>query len=258
MRTLDVLISFESPLLAIFSLASDLGVPQSILVLNIDWCHAAELREIARHVPRLSFWSKGPASAEAIRAALADGASTEGAADAARARVAEVPWTIPDRVVPERVPASMAGSAVTAVDEGPLRRELTFLMIVGMGGVQSRRGVDIALRAFAQAAEARGEAEPGIHLLVSTTLFPFPVDEALREHPSITFIYQVPSGHASDWYKYIELPSLTRSRFVNIAQWGYLSSFGESSTLFCMCRVFYEHRAIDARRRSLSNVAGAR
>jgi hypothetical protein len=177
MRTLDVLISFESPLLAIFSLASDLGVPQSILVLNIDWCHAAELREIARHVPRLSFWSKGPASAEAIRAALADGASTEGAADAARARVAEVPWTIPDRVVPERVPASMAGSAVTAVDEGPLRRELTFLMIVGMGGVQSRRGVDIALRAFAQAAEARGEAEPGIHLLVSTTLFPFPVDD---------------------------------------------------------------------------------
>lgn len=26
---------------------------------------------------------------------------------------------------------------------------------------------------------------------VSTTLYPFPVDEALREHPSISFIYQV-------------------------------------------------------------------
>ena len=34
---------------------------------------------------------------------------------------------------------------------------VTFLMIVGMGGVQSRRGVDVALRAFHKAMQEGGK-----------------------------------------------------------------------------------------------------
>lgn len=52
--------------------------------------------------------------------------------------IARVPWTIPDNIVSERLPLAREG-----VDW-----PVTFLMIVGMGGVQSRRGVDIALKAF--------------------------------------------------------------------------------------------------------------
>ena len=152
-----MLISFESPLLAIFALARDLGVPHSVLVLNIDWCHAAELRELSRQVPGLAFWAKGPASAAAIREALADGAP-EDDASRSRDRVAEVPWTIPDRVVPFREPVSAKGAG----------RDVTFLMIVGMGGVQSRRGVDIALRALAVAVARRGDTAPAMHLMVIT------------------------------------------------------------------------------------------
>ncbi|EKX44600.1 hypothetical protein GUITHDRAFT_109376 [Guillardia theta CCMP2712] len=57
--SLDVFISFESPLLAIFQLAERLRVRRSILVLNIDWSCAKEIRRISE-VPNLQFWVKGP------------------------------------------------------------------------------------------------------------------------------------------------------------------------------------------------------
>lgn len=131
----------------------------------------------------------GPATQEAVRAALtADDAQSPQAThqDAHDVRqltdmVQRVPWTIPDSVVLQRCAPVDAGRAVLPV---------TFLMIVGMGGVQSRRGVDIALRAFHLAMQEGGE-EANLQLLLSTTLYPFPVEPHLLDHPNVTVLYQV-------------------------------------------------------------------
>lgn len=59
-RTLHIFISFESPLLSIFSLALDQGVGRAVLVLNIDWAVEKELQLIAARLPQnLDFWVKG-------------------------------------------------------------------------------------------------------------------------------------------------------------------------------------------------------
>jgi hypothetical protein len=66
--TLDVFITFESPLLATLSLALERGVGRAILVLNVDWAVGKELRLLASRLPHgLDFWVKG----ECCRPALA-------------------------------------------------------------------------------------------------------------------------------------------------------------------------------------------
>uniref|UniRef100_A0A7S4NGV0 Glycosyl transferase family 1 domain-containing protein n=1 Tax=Guillardia theta TaxID=55529 RepID=A0A7S4NGV0_GUITH len=197
--SLDVFISFESPLLAIFQLAERLRVRRSILVLNIDWSCAKEIRRISE-VPNLQFWVKGPGSERAIREVLGGGDVKEEREreqerererereEGARCRTIErekvfrVPWTIPDPIVQVREPNAAGG--------GGGGSPVTFLMIVGMGGVQSRRGVDVALRAFHRAMELAGD-KLNAHFLLSSTLFPFPVEEQLLEHTNVSVVYQV-------------------------------------------------------------------
>ena len=187
LRTLDVFISFESPLLSVFSLALQVGVGRAVLVLNADWAVDKELRLLAANLPhKLDFWVKGPATQRTVREALA------GEGDGIRGveMVKRVPWTIPDTVVLRRQPPV---DAARDVDAAPL--PVTLLMIVGMGGVQSRRGVDIALRAFHLAMQQAGD-DGNLHLLLSTTLYPFPVDANLLDHPNVTVLYQVYGPHA--------------------------------------------------------------
>ena len=199
LRSLDVFITFESPLLAVLSLAIEQGVQRTVLVLNVDWAVDKELRILAARLPeKLDFWVKGPATQNAVVTALVahdphisktePERDTERNREERKARVKEmvlrVPWTIPDAVVMRR------SAPVDALDalHGPL--PVTFLMIVGMGGVQSRRGVDIALRAF-HTAMKEGGADANLQLLISTTLYPFPVEAQLLDHPNVTILYQV-------------------------------------------------------------------
>jgi len=59
-RTLHIFISFESPLLSIYSLALEQGVERAVLVLNIDWAVEKELQLLAARLPEnLDFWVKG-------------------------------------------------------------------------------------------------------------------------------------------------------------------------------------------------------
>jgi len=59
-RTLDVFITFESPLLAVLSLAVEHGVGRVVVVLNVDWAVGKELRLLAAQLPHnLDFWVKG-------------------------------------------------------------------------------------------------------------------------------------------------------------------------------------------------------
>lgn len=59
-RTLDVFITFESPLLAVLSLAVEQGVGRAVVVLNVDWAVGKELRLLAAKLPHnLDFWVKG-------------------------------------------------------------------------------------------------------------------------------------------------------------------------------------------------------
>jgi len=212
--SLDVFISFESPLLAIFELAESLGVSSSILILNVDWACAQELHRISK-IRNLKFWVKGPGTETAVRQVLAGAnAASESAGveddenekgreegreggkrskdeeygvDGKTAgvgeeqeRVLRVPWTIPDPVVRFREPNAAGGRSLP----------VTFLMIVGMGGVQSRRGVDVALKAFYRAMEMAGDGM-NAQFLLSSTLFPFPVEEQLLEHANVSVVYQV-------------------------------------------------------------------
>ncbi|KAJ1473664.1 hypothetical protein T484DRAFT_1835228, partial [Baffinella frigidus] len=66
---------------------------------------------------------------------------------------------------------------------------MVFVMCGALGG-SAHQQVSTTLYPF-PVDEARLEGMCAIR--VSTTLYPFPVDEALREHPSISFIYQVHS-----------------------------------------------------------------
>lgn len=187
--TLDVFITFESPLLTIFQLAIEKGAMRVVLVLNVDWAVDKELQLLSARLPidRFDFWVKGPATQLAIQEVLArqqtklditrNGSRASNPAD----MVQRVPWTIPDDVVLRRSPP---------VDSARMAVPVTFLMIVGMGGVQSRRGVDIALRAFHLAMEAGG-AGANLQMLLSTTLYPFPVEPHLLDHPNVTVLYQV-------------------------------------------------------------------
>ena len=101
--------------------------------------------------------------------------------------VQRVPWTIPDAVVMRR---SAPVDAAAGRQGGGAALPVTLLMIVGMGGVQSRRGVDIALRAFHLAMQ-EGGADANLQLLLATTLYPFPVEPDLLDHPNVTVLYQV-------------------------------------------------------------------
>ena len=59
-QTLDVFITFESPLLAVLSLSIEQGVSKSVLVLNVDWAVEKELRLLAARLPaNFDFWVKG-------------------------------------------------------------------------------------------------------------------------------------------------------------------------------------------------------
>ena len=189
--SLDVFITFESPLLAIFQLAIQQGARRAVLVLNVDWAVEKELQLMAVRLPpnKFEFWVKGPTTQRAIQEILArdqtelDISQTRRGALQPLDMVQRVPWTIPDNVVLRRSPP---------VDSARMALPVTFLMIVGMGGVQSRRGVDIALRAFHMAMEAGGEGA-NLQMLLSTTLYPFPVEPYLLDHPNVTVLYQVHS-----------------------------------------------------------------
>jgi hypothetical protein len=214
LRGLDVFVSVESPLLATFSLARAAGVHRSILVTNADWSVPKELRAVL-DLGAVCLWTKGPSSHRALRTALRLPAETPpgtaglagAAAGGAAGCVDLVPWAIPDPVV-ARPPPPRAGAPGPGRPPPPV----TFLMVVGMGGVQSRRGVDLALAAFHRALAAveagggvggggGGGEWRGMEFVLSTTLFPFPVDEALLDHPNVSVLYQVrgcgPCGSAA-------------------------------------------------------------
>ncbi len=159
---LDVWITLEALLPRTFALARRQGV-RVIYVPNLDWACLDSSDDPQRWVQalrssRAEVWAK----TEGVRRLLVKAG--------VRARL--VPWSIPDRVRRRRRPAAVSG---------PIR----FFLNAGMGGWENRRGVDIALRAFAQASAAR----PGLRLTVKT-IRPFAqyVPASLRRLPGIEVI----------------------------------------------------------------------
>jgi len=176
LKTLDVVVVFESTLRSFFGAAHKLGVRQKVLVLNIDWTEPNALLALHAEVPGLQLWAKGNATLVAVASLMHDHFVRNNIANAAAivaVSVALVPWSIPDAVVREdsrlayfhSAPSSStsafaAASAAIEVTEPPWRRRrqgrqkkettdsrgaVRFLFIAGLGGIRNRRGGDIVL-----------------------------------------------------------------------------------------------------------------
>jgi hypothetical protein len=177
LKTVDVVVVFESVLRSFFAAAHKLGVRKKVLVLNIDWTEPNTLLALHSEIPGLQMWSKGLASQTAIEALLNEHLTRQKVPSPAAivaATVMLVPWSIPDAVVrqdsrvayftpPRPTAASPAPPAPAAATiyggEPPARRRrqllkrllqlqqlpagrgteaVRFLFIAGMGGIRNR------------------------------------------------------------------------------------------------------------------------
>ena len=62
LRTIDVLVVFESALRSVFAMAHKLGVQRKVLVVNVDWIDGDALLALHAAVPALQVWTKGNAT----------------------------------------------------------------------------------------------------------------------------------------------------------------------------------------------------
>jgi hypothetical protein len=178
LKTLDVVVVFESVLRSFFATAHKLGVRKKVLVLNIDWTEPNALLALHSEISGLQLWTKGPATQKAIEALLLEHLTRHNVGTPAAivaASVKLVPWSIPDAVVrqdsrvayfsgtrPAAASAAPPASALAAIYGGeppPRRRRqllqqqqqpqqqlpggrgpeaVRFLFIAGMGGIRNR------------------------------------------------------------------------------------------------------------------------
>jgi hypothetical protein len=104
LKTVDVVVVFESMLHSFFAAAHALGVHRKVLVLNIDWTEPNSLLALHAEIPGLQLWAKGNTTHASVSTLLHDHLSRKGIAAATSivaASVVLVPWSIPDVIIRE-------------------------------------------------------------------------------------------------------------------------------------------------------------
>ena len=215
LRTVDVVIVFESVLRSVFAAAHKLGVRRKVLVLNIDWIEPNSLLALHSEIPGLQLWTKGNATQTAVSSLLRDHLLRQGVPSAAalvEATVALVPWSIPDAVLrqdsrkaylfpsPSAHAQPSSSAAIPPAADPPRRKRqlgatvtepVHFLFIAGMGGIGNRRGGDIVLEAFARASRRLRESAPDVSIQLDfysvrhPANYDVPVPSHLLEQPGI-------------------------------------------------------------------------
>jgi len=219
LRTVDVVVVFESVLRSVLAAAHKAGVRRKVLVLNIDWIEPNSLLALYSEIPGLQFWTKGNATQTAVSSLLHDHLlrqSVPSAAALVETTVALVPWSIPDAVLRQdsrkaylfpssSAHAKLSSTAAIPPAADPPRRQrqhpqqlgatvaepVHFLFIAGMGGIGNRRGGDIVLEAFARASRRLRGSAPDLSIQLDfysvrhPAHYDLPVPSHLLEQPGM-------------------------------------------------------------------------